>query len=66
MRIAEEKSLRKTEIKKIRRNKCHMFRQSLLMLHPFEEIVQEQLIHMKIWHIIPPRSVGIWDLPKKY
>lgn len=65
-RTADKKSLRKNLVKKKkRRNKCQMFKQNLLMPHPFEEIAQEQLIHMKIWHIIPPRSVGILDLLKK-
>lgn len=65
-RTADKKSLRKNLVKKKkRRNKCQMFKQNLLMPHPFEEIAQEQLIHMKIWHIIPPRSVGLLDLLKK-
>lgn len=64
-RIADNKSLRKNPVEKKRRNKCQMFKQNLLMPHPFEEIAQEQLIHMKIWHIIPPRSVGLLDLLKK-
>lgn len=65
MRIEEEKSPRKSQmIKKKRKNKCQMFKQNLSMPHPFKEIVQEQLIHMKMWHIIPPRSIEIWDLLK--